>query len=162
MKKLHEIVKEKTSLQQELNKLTEKFEEKKKELMKGILKMDRLERISLTGADISKVQIAETILYVEGNIYGNTDNMHKFYEKHIAVEAINDIANGCEKLKKEYFGNKEYSGFYQRCDCSYGMGPTHGGIVDRIGLINPKRKLTDDEKDACIYYLGNYNKYINY
>lgn len=71
----------------------------------------------------------------------------------IAEAAIIDIANGCKYLKSRYFGNKRYSGFYQRCDSKYGSGPRHGSTVDRIGLKNPSTELTDDEKDACIYYL---------
>ena len=46
-------------------------------------------------------------------------------------EAISDdikhiLQNGASALKTEYIGVKQYSGFGdQRCDCSYGSGPTH-------------------------------------
>ena len=61
-------------------------------------------------------------------------------------------------MKKQYFGNKRYSGYYQESSHSYGMGPSHGSIVDEVGLKQDARKrdLTDEEKDACIYYLKNY------
>lgn len=37
-------------------------------------------------------------------------------------------------LSKEYMGVKNYAGFGdQRCDCSYGMGPSHGSIVFEVG-----------------------------
>lgn len=46
---------------------------------------------------------------------------------------------------------------YQRSDCEYGFIPSHGGVVDSIGLTSEylKKDLTDYEIEACIYYLKN-------
>ena len=50
-------------------------------------------------------------------------------------EAISEIqADGAAALKTRYLGIKNYAQFGdQRCDCEYGMGPRHGGIVFRVG-----------------------------
>ena len=156
--KLHEIVKQRNDLVAEREQLKIDYEENKSRLDSKIKTLMELENIGSNNIDIDKVLIAENVMRVEGNIYGLTEGK----SATIAYDAIIDIANGCPKLKKEYFGNKTYSGYYQRCDCSYGYGPSHGGIVDRIGLKDEYRKseLSDDEKDACIYYLKNYDAIV--
>lgn len=156
MKKLHEVVKERHERQKELNLKTKTFKEEESRLDSEIEELLRLENVAQEGLDIAKIQIAEDILDVRGNIYGKTDWGSGV--PTIAELAIVDIAEDCEFMKSKYFGNKQYEGYYQRCNSEYGYGPRHGSIIDRIGLKNPKTKLTDDEKDACIYYIKNYNK----
>lgn len=156
MKKLFEIVKERYAKQVELFNLTKEFKTKETCLENEIKELKRLENIGENNLDLQKIQIAETLLIIRGNPYGNAES--EFGKPPIANVAIIDIANGCPTLKSHYFGNKRYGGYYQRCDCSYGSCPTHGSIVDEIGLQSEARTkdLTDDEKDACIYYLKNY------
>lgn len=156
--KLHEIVKQRNDLVAEREQLKRDYEKSKSRLDSKIKALMELESIGSNNINIEKVLIAENVMRVEGNIYGRTDGN----SATIAYDAIIDIANGCQKLKKEYFGNKKYSGYYQRCDCNYGYGPSHGVIVDRIGLKDEYRKteLSDDEKDACIYYLKNYEAIV--
>ncbi len=45
----------------------------------------------------------------------------------------------------------------QRSDHDYGMGPRHGSIIFRIGLVSDARhrELTSAERDAAVYYLMN-------
>jgi hypothetical protein len=65
---------------------------------------------------------------VEGNPVGR---------EYLIEEAIGRIqADPAEALKAEYLGIKNYAHFGdQRCDCSYGYGPTHGTIVFSIGRV---------------------------
>lgn len=156
--KLHEIVKQRNYLVAKREQLKRDYEESKSKLNSKIKKLMELENIGSNNIDIDKVLIAENVMKVEGNIYGRTDRG----SSTIAYDAIIDIANGCPKLKKEYFGNKTYSTFYQGCNCEYGYGPTHGVIVDRIALKDKYREteMSDDEKDACIYYLKNYEAIV--
>jgi hypothetical protein len=156
MKKLHEIVNERVDKSKQLQNARKEFEKLEKNLNLEINELIRLENISTEGVDLEKVQLAETIIYIRGNPFGIIDGGGV----RISDLAISDIAKNCEHLKTEFYGNKTYEGYYQRCNCSYGMGPRHGGIRDEIGL-NPdarKRDLTSDEKDACIYYINNYSK----
>lgn len=157
--KLHEIIKRKSELGAEHGDLREKYQSATEKINKEVKELERLEAAAMSDLNIDYIQIAESVMYVRGNPYGKTDDV-KVGHSAIAFSAINDIASGCAHLKKEYYGNKTYSGYYQRTDCSYGMGPSHGGIVDEIGLKDSarKRELTSDEKDACIYYLRNYEK----
>jgi len=156
MKKLYEIVKERSEKETMLIDLTTVYENGFKKLQNEINELKRLENVSGQGLDVIKVQLAETILNIYGNPYGNADS--KFNKPTIAELAVIDIANGCPFMKTMYFGNKKYEGYYQRSNHSYGCGPKHGSIVDEIGLKNTvrNRELTDDEKDACIYYIKNY------
>ncbi len=158
MKKLFQIVQDRFNAEIALSNLRKEFNAEEKKLLDQIQELSRLEKISDTGLDISRVQLAESIISIKGDPYGNTSEI-KMGHRTIAKCAIIDIANGCQHLKTRYYGNKEYSGYYQRCDCEYGMGPKHGGICDSIQLISDvrSRELTDDEKDACIYYINNYN-----
>lgn len=70
-----------------------------------------------------------------------------------------DILNDFNSLRYEYFGYKEYAQYYQREDHSYGYGPSHGSIVESIGLSSSYRgsnyKFTNEEKEACLYLLAN-------
>ena len=155
--KLFEIVKERSDAQKRLSIMIAEHEKAKSKLESSIWELRALESIGKEGLDLDKVQLAETLLRVEGDPYGETSSKYGT----IAEAAIIDIAEGCQHLKTKYFGNKEYSGYYQREDHKYGYGPRHGSIVDRIGLVNSSYELSDNEKDACIYYLKNYNKIKN-
>lgn len=154
--KLHEIVKEKSELHQKHGNLKREYDIEISKINNRIKELERIESAAMNDLNIDYIQIAESILRVYGNPYGITDNC----ESTIAYYAITDIATGCNHLKKEFFGNKRYSGYYQRNDCNYGYGPSHGSTVDYIGLKDDARKrdLTGEEKDACIYYLRNYKK----
>lgn len=157
MKKLHEIVKERFTKQNELSQKTEAFKKERAKLNSEIQELLRLENVAHNGLDLDKIQIAEKLIRISGNPFGKTSDVTKFNGIVIAECAIIDIAEDCKKMRTQFFGNKEYGGFYQRCDCKYGYGPRHGSIVDRIGLIDKEHQFTDDEKDACIYYIKNYN-----
>lgn len=100
------------------------------------------------GLDENKVRLAEHVIEVRGAVERNNEGC--------LGDAINDLANGTPRLRREYFGVKNYDRFVgQRCDCSYGMGPKHGHIVFEIGLTQEARKrdLTEEEANAAIYYL---------
>ena len=155
MKKLFEIVAERNEKSIELAKLRREFQSKEKSLSDEIQELLKLENTAESGFDVVKIQLAENVIYVHGNPYGNADGGPG---KKIAERAIIDIANNTDSMRKQYYGNKTYSGYYQESSHSYGMGPSHGSIVDEVGLKQDARKrdLTDEEKDACIYYLKNY------
>jgi hypothetical protein len=156
MKKLHEVVKERSDRELELSKLTSEFERNSKVIEKEIIELKKLENMAQGDINILNVQIAESVIYIKGNPYGKADS--SFNAPTIAELAITDIANDCPHLKTKFFGNKSYGSFYQRTNCEYGYGPRHGCIVDEIGLINPDNPLSEEEKDACIYYIQNYQK----
>ncbi len=160
MKKLFEIVKERDDLQKALKELVDSFGKSKEDLEYKISELERIEEVAENGIDIDKIQIAESVIFVSGNPYGKTSDVTQFHNPCIAEKAIIDIANGCKFLKTNFFGNKTYESFYQGCSCEYGFGPKHGSIVDRIELRNPKKELSDNEKDACIYYLKNYENIL--
>lgn len=151
---LNQIIKNKIDIQKELKDLKEHFEEKEKILKGKYSNMERLERLALENNDINKIQIAESVIYCTGNVSEIVDG------KSLIQRAIQDFANDCKELKQRYFGNKRYSGYYQNSNHTYYMGPSHGSIVDELGLKKSvrDRKLSDEEKDACIYYLSNYSK----
>ena len=157
MKTLNTIVLERSQKQDELSKKTREFEDERRRLSSEIAELSRLEILGCEGLSLQLIQIAEKVISVKGNPYGITSDMSNGH-KNIAELAILDIAQGCPSLKKEYYGNKIYGSYYQRCDCKYGYGPSHGSIVDSIELRDRKGDLSEEEKDACIYYLHNYKK----
>lgn len=155
MKKLHEIIKEKTELTKELSELRVAFEKNADMLKSKISDLERLEKIGTSidaKLDLEKIQIAESVLIIGGNPIG----------KNINRRAILKIANNPEYLQTNFIGNKRYEGFYQECDCEYGYGPRHGNIVDRIGLKSNARSngISEEQRDACIYYLTNIKQII--
>lgn len=152
--KLNEILKRRQEISIELGRLSKEYEK-----MTGIFKKEneelaRLESIAVNDVTLDYVMIAEKILYTRGNP-SNT------CEREVLTElAAYDIAHGGKHLAKEFYGNKNYGSYYQRCDCQYGYGPRHGSICEEVGLRSEYRgeELTDEEKDACIYYLKNFKK----
>jgi hypothetical protein len=152
--RLFEIVAEKQDIQKAMDAERSRFDSFIKESEWRLKELNRLQDMACGGINIDYVQIAEKIIAVEGKPHAITNDTKN--GKTIADEAIEDIALGCPHLKTKYFGNKRYEGFYQRCDCEYGYGPSHGYIVDEIALKGRGNILpTDEEKDACIYYLKN-------
>lgn len=108
----------------------------------------------LADLNLNYIKIAEEILSIQGNVSNVCEN------QKLTDLAVNDILAGCPHMKKEFYGNKKYDGYYQRTDCQYGYGPKHGSIVESVGLQSDRReaKLTEAEKEACIYYLLNFQK----
>lgn len=73
--------------------------------------------------------------------------------KDLVGEAIGQILRDPKTaLKCEYLGYKQYEAFGdQRCDCSYGMGPRHGGIVFSVGRSSNYDENADHSD--TIYFL---------
>lgn len=146
---LNQVIKIRLEKQKELSRLERDYEEKKKSINSEICRLSGLEKLADEGKDVEKIQIARSILYHTGDVLAFVGG------RSLVNAAISDIVNDCAKMKREYFGNKRYSGYYQASDHTYYMGPAHGSIVDEIGLNKDFRgiTLTDEQKDACIYYL---------
>lgn len=54
--------------------------------------------------------------------------------------------NQVTALSEEYMGVKNYAAFGdQRCDCSYGMGPSHGSIVFMVGRASGYKGPMDSD-----------------
>lgn len=115
------------------------------------------------GLDNERIQLAEDCIKVTGWEYVGLKHDRGDLDGCIQ-DAINDISKGVDKMRREYFGCKNYEGFFlQRADCEYGYKPTHGGTAFSIGLgnhgrgrdIDRDRQFTPQELDAMIYYLTN-------
>jgi hypothetical protein len=114
------------------------------------------ERVLLAGSgiDADKVRTARSILYLNGKFASSAQR------RGVVQDAIDWLATGEKRtyhtLQSGYFGVKNYSGFGdQREDHEYGFGPKHGTIVFAVGLNERKRELTDEEREAALYYLLN-------
>lgn len=130
----------------ELQELQFAFEKKKKEIEAEIADIEKQKGLLLANMDEAKVKMAESILRFS---YGFSRLEHRVVKK-----AIEDIANGCQKLCEQYFGIKDYAHWRgQQADHTYGYGPKHGSVVFSIGLNQPKQSLTDEQQEACIYFL---------
>lgn len=105
------------------------------------------------GLDPDIVKRAEKILAIRGTWTPSSQRVGK------VNSAIDDLLAGGGYLFKGFRGVKNYSHFGdQGCDCDFGYGPKHGGIVFSIGLT-PSRvsggELTTAEVEDCIWYLRN-------
>jgi hypothetical protein len=104
--------------------------------------------------DMDSIQTAKKYIYTKGVKVNSRGDAYR-----TLCECIADCSTGFKKIRREYFGCKDYSGFWgQGCDCEYGYGPSHGSIVFSIGLWPDARKTIDSipESDACaiVYYLN--------
>lgn len=160
--KVFEAVKLKQEKSLEMRKLRNDFETAISLIKEIISKCDIVIGDNKLGLNTDKIELAKSIIYVKGNPYGESSD-YGTNGGFIGENAIVDIANDFLKMKTRYFGNKTYSGYYQREDHEYGMCPRHGSMVDEIGLLRSARdrqpfEFTAEEKDACIYYLQNYSE----
>lgn len=113
--------------------------------------------------DLEKFMRGQRLLDVELPCRQDWYTKHRTYsmiKSDIINDAKNDIVNGAKILKKQYFGQKQYEGYDQRCDCEYGMGPRHGSIYQKVGLAHPKAELSDEDIESCLYYLNNMEIYV--
>lgn len=119
-----------------------------------VLAQTEIER-QLAGLDSSIILHAEHIIYA-GKFSKAGDDRFKCLE-----EAIQRILSGGGEMFNEYSGTKSYDRWNgQHSNHPYGMGPRHGSIIFQIGFTRPVRareekKLTEEEINACVYYLRN-------
>ena len=111
------------------------------------------------GVDLKRIEHGEHVIYVQGDyrrVGGESAG--------VIVDAKTDLSKGAPRLKREYFGVKNYDRFTgQRTDCGYGMGPRHGSIVFSIGLTGAARKmeLTPDMLEDALYLLANIDPWLD-
>jgi hypothetical protein len=122
---------------------------------------DRVDLI-LTGAPLSVVLIAESVLEVEGR-----ENVGVGRGRAVVKRAIADLANGAPYLRNYYMGTKNYDRWVgQEEGGAYGSRPRHGTQIFSVGLrsefrakyldgsvLKAGRELTEEQVDAAITYL---------
>jgi hypothetical protein len=153
MAKISDIIKERLDCEQELACLKKLYEEQKKEIEDRIKELSDKEKVVSEGLDLEKIELGKKVLYIHGNPYQRCQDTKSDGSNTLAKLAIADILDGCRHLRKEYFGQKRYEGYHQRSDHSYGYGPSHGSIVEEVGLRNREKELSDEEVEAAVYYL---------
>lgn len=121
--------------------------------------LQQQESLLAAGVDLERLNHGEHVIYIRGDyrkVGGEASSC--------IAAAKTDLAAGAPRLKKQYFGAKDYAHFRgQRCDCTYGFGPTHGSIVFAIGLTDAARNmdLTDEMIEDALYVLANIDKVLD-
>lgn len=160
---LIEINKRRFELRDELKGKLETFQQDKKRIEKEVSELNEKEAFYLGGIDPEKIALGRSVIDVSGQLDAcvngrDSDQVRTGGRQQLVNEAIEDLVNGPVKMRTEYFGMKNYSGFGdQRSDHSYYMGPRHGSIVFSVGLKTSRLKddFTTEEIEAAIYYLRN-------
>ena len=158
MKTIASIIKERLELKTEM-------ENKKKEYNAFIenanLRLSFLsneENLLSHSIDLEKFHHGQSILKVElpySEDWYTKKRIYQMIYSNIINDAKNDIVDGAKRLKKEYFGQKRYESYDQRCDCEYGMSPRHGYVYQKVGLSKPQVELSEYDIECCLYYLNN-------
>lgn len=110
------------------------------------------------GLDTSRILLAEHVVFATDYSKGGDERGSARQDAIKYIATGTPLRGGYGDLRREYFGTKSYDRWHgQRSDHSYGMGPTHGSMIFRIGLTPEARTrdLTEEERDAAIYYLLN-------
>lgn len=165
---IFELESKRKVLLEERDKVQKELNEKLNNIREEIAKVDGEIHLALNNVDSDKIALGQKILsiefYTRYSCYVNDDSVYiSPMNDELVIDAINDCIDDFSRLRKEYFGYKEYDGYYQRCDCDYGCGPTHGSIVESIGLKRDYRgdyEFSSEEKEACIYLLHNLDKLL--
>lgn len=129
------------------------FEDLDRELEIRLRELHAKRAAVANGVPADAYDLALTVLEVSGT--PNTARRQTVVEK-----AIRDLAAGAPTLRRDYLGTKNYASWTdQEIACEYGMSPTYGAVVFRVGLTDAARKrlvdgeLTVEEREAAIQYL---------
>lgn len=134
----------------DMNRIHEQYKRDMSRIENEIEELRRVKSILMSGLDLEKVKQAVAIINIEGLKTGK-------YNGRCVTEAIKDIADGTDKMAKEYFGVKDYAHWSdQSSDHPYGYGPTHGSITFSVGYKRDFRGgiLNDEQRECCLYYLN--------
>lgn len=151
--KLLEIENKLTELRKEEERLKSEYEKNIKALDKEKADLFQKQNIIMNNYNLDKIENARKFIYTKSlkkNFYGDAPTS--------ISESINDCLSGFQILKAEYLGIKDYDRFIgQGVRCSYGMSPSYGSVMMRIGINEDYRhnrhSFTEDELDDCLYYL---------
>ena len=157
--KATEVIQTISQLERERQQLVDSHKRAISEIDGQLEKLKKMRKLNAAGLDIAKIQIAERVIYVKGSVADvrrGRDGHGATVRAKAVEDAIRAIAESEHALKDGYIGVKNYDAFGdQRTDCPYGMGPRHGGIVFSIGRASGRGPLTEDHREAAIYYLDN-------
>jgi len=152
------------SISEKKNEIKTKTKEYKETLESMNAELKTLEdelKMRYEGIQPDYIKIAREVLYVDG-----IEHLGEGETRSCVSDAVQDILDGFKKLKREYFGAKNYDRWVgQRSDHEYGYGPRHGSIIFKIGLTteyrNAVEQITEEQINACLYYLRNLDKLAN-
>lgn len=120
---------------------------------------DIREQIALhsAGLDMAKIALARSVLYLSGSYRNGGDRRDSVVRDAMHWFATGTKPEACYRgLDQVAYGTKNYDRWSgQRSDHEYGWGPSHGWIVFAVGLKNPRNELTEEQREACLYYLVN-------
>lgn len=112
----------------------------------------------LDGLDLEKIKRAEQVMRFEGdpiiNRHGDYPDQKRDSRNKAIADAVSALSAEDEPFSELYIGVKNYASFGdQREDHKYGYGPRHGDIVFRIGRRKQEIVFTQEDREACIYFL---------
>ncbi|MCS2167587.1 hypothetical protein [Scandinavium manionii] len=149
------LTQQKIALEGELTALRDNFTKESARISKEMACV--LEKLNFvnSGLDDQKVGHGMRIVY-----FGNPKESSE--RRACVSDAISDIASGFSRLRKEYFGTKNYAHWSdQRISCSYGCCPSHGNVCFEVGLTRKAREkasehgLDDYDAECALYCLIN-------
>ena len=159
MRTLKDIIQSRQALQAENAKREQEYGQWCASFKADMRELAESEALLAGGVDLDRLLHGQHVIYIHG------DYRRIGGESASCVAAAKaDLAAGAQNLKKDYFGAKNYDRWSgQRCDCTYGYGPTHGSIVFAIGLTDAARKmdLTDEMIEDALYVLANIDKVLD-
>lgn len=142
-----EIAQQINALKAERAQLEESTQRRIREIKTDLEKLQTSFNVRSVGLDEDKIRLALTVIEVTGK-----------YEREggCVAKAVASLAKNDSYMNRIAIAVKDYAQFSgQGCDCEYGYGPKHGSHVFTVGLTRDarKRELTEEERDAAIYYL---------
>lgn len=147
-RKLIENEKKQQENEAEYNNIRTELEWEHEELKKKL-------QMEINNVNSERVDNAKRFIHVKGfEHYGSGETVM------CVNDCIESLLTNPDRIKKEYFGCKNYSGFIcQRSDHRYGYDPSHGSIVFSIGATRAYRcneiEMSDKDLNDIIYTLEN-------
>lgn len=145
IRRLNELANEKAAIEKKASERLAAIKTERDTLQES------LNRRSL-GLDENKIALALKVVETTGKFENEGGCLRR---------AMDCLALGGDTMKTVAIAVKDYAQFHgQQCDCEYGYGPKHGWHVFTVGLTRDarKRELTEEERDAAIYYLVHFKE----
>ena len=149
MKGLFKAQEELQELKKEYVTFKNECEIKEKHFKQKINEATKKCNIIVSGIDFEEVSKAKEILYVSYNI----DDVAEI--PFLAKKVIKKFIEDPSFFKSNYMYTKIYAELERGLVCKYLYSTTWGNVLCEIGLKRAYRNknLTEDQKDAVIYYL---------
>lgn len=161
--KLTELYRQKRQTEGQISIIENAYRDNISSLNQTLSDISQKIRLTTAGLSIQRFERAERLIEVKENIRYDFEDHYPEECKYFFETFICALAGKEPLLKENYLAmvQREPEDDLTIKYLEFNVSPGSGSTQFSIRLRDPKKKLTDDEIEDCIYYLHNYEAYKN-